>query len=161
MNEPDAELGLGYHQRNLDKLTYKNIIADAINYCRRLKGHKEFASAVSGLEDVIYMDIEGYRLRAKIENVKTIIQNEGQEYIHRLRENQGRDEYYKNAHLAKLKLFIDQWYYERYFEDLIQLLAEHNLLLEHERYVPIRIKRPLRDIQDDYIEEPTQSYYEE
>jgi len=161
MNEPDAELGLGYHQHNLDKLTYKNIIADAINYCRKLKTYKEFAGAVEGLEDVIYMDIEGYRLREQIETIKTTIKTEGQEYIDTLRKNMGRDEYYKNAHIAKLKLFMDQWYYERYFEDLIQLLAEHNLLLEHERYVPIRIKRPLEDIRDDYTEEPTPTYYEE
>lgn len=159
MNEPDAEIGLGYHQHNTDKLTYKNIIADAINFCRKLKGHKEFASAVDGLEDVIYMDIEGYRLRDKIETIKEHIYTKGQEYINSLQNRQGRF-YYARANIAKLKLFMDQWYYERYFEELIQLLAEHNLLLEHERYIPIRIKSPLREIQDDTIEGPTSMFYD-
>jgi len=144
MNEDQEVMGLGIHQSNKDKLTYKNIISDAINTCRRSKGHKEFVNDVEGLEDIIYMDISGYQLRKQIETIKETIHVIGQEYINTLYHKSGRT-YYKKATIAKLRLFMDQWYYERYFEELIQLLATHNLLLEHERYIPIREKSMLTD----------------
>lgn len=145
MRDEDQEImGLGIHQSNRDKLTYKNIISDAINHCRQLKGHQNFNDAVEGLEDIIYMDIAGYRLRVKIETIKDELQTVGQEYITRLHKTMGRN-YYRNANIAQLRLFMNKWYYEHYFEELIQLLAEHNLLLEHERYIPIREKQILTD----------------
>ena len=139
MNELESTQSGFIRKTSEDKLTYKNIIADAINTCRRLQGYHEFRGSVQGLEKVIYMDIQGYRLTEKIDDIKKNLTNIGQEYINKLQKIMGRSEYYKNAHIAKLKIFMDQWYYEQLFEGIIQLLAEHNLLLETERLIPLRI----------------------
>ena len=120
-----------------DKLTYKNIIADAINDCRRNKGKIFFNSKVQALEDIINFDVTGYKLMSQIENIKQNIEEERIEYLNIEKEKLG-NKFYSNANQAKLKLKMSKWYWERYYVEIIRLLAKENLLLETEKKISVR-----------------------
>lgn len=120
-----------------DKLTYKNIIADAINWCRLTMGTLEYKYAVIGLEKIIKFDIQGYQLSTEIDNIKDELEIAREEYIEREEERLGR-KIKKRAERAKLKIRLRQWEWEIYFEKLIQLLAAHDLLFDTERQIPFK-----------------------
>ena len=64
----ESRFSSGFFKRGtVDKLTYKNIIADAINWCRLTMGTLEYKFAVVGLEKIIKFDIQGYQLSTKID----------------------------------------------------------------------------------------------
>ena len=120
-----------------DKLTYKNIIADAINWCRLSMGTTEYKYAVIGLEKIIKFDIQGYQLSTEIGKIKDNLEVDKDEYIEREEERLGR-KIKKRAEIAKLKIRLRQWEWEAYFEKLIQLLAAHDLLFDTERQIPFK-----------------------
>ena len=128
----------GFFKRGTtDKLTYKNIIADAINWCRLTMGTLEYKFAVVGLEKIIKFDIQGYQLSTKIDNIKDEMEIDREKYIEFEEGRLGR-KIKKRAERAKLKIRLRQWYWEEYFERIIQLLAEHDLLFDTERQLPYK-----------------------
>ena len=145
IEDETIDLGeLGYRKTSEDKLTYKNIIADAINWCRRTRGSTRFKEAVENLESIILFDIPGYKLQSQIDDIKEEMAVERIEKINKEKEKHGRY-YLRNSVQAKLRLEIARWYWERYFQKLIQLLARENLLLETQKVVKLRMKKPMRE----------------
>ena len=120
-----------------DKLTYKNIIAEAIRKCMWTKGTKQFKDAVEGLEGVLYFNISGYTLKKDIDKIKDKLQIDKQKVINHYKRKYGRD-FYGNKEQIDLKLDVRTWYWNTFFDELIQLLAEHNLLLDQERTIPYK-----------------------
>jgi len=120
-----------------DKLTYKNIIADAINWCRKSMGTMYFREAVKGLEKIIKFDVTGYSLLSEIENIQIQLNIEKKEMIKYKKHKLGRH-FYGNAEQAKFKLELSEWYWSAYFERIIQLLASNGLLFDTEKTIPIK-----------------------
>lgn len=144
MMPDDEEEGfdLGIRRKSIDKLTYKNIIADAINWCRKSRGTTRFKYNVQGFESVIMFDVVGYKLKSKLEKIVNQLEIQRQERRNQAKRRHGRD-FYGNAFQAKFKIAEEDWYWNMRFEMVIQLLASENLLLETERVIPLRIKKPL------------------
>ncbi len=139
----DEELvGFGVKRTSEDKLTYKNIIADAINWCRKTKGSMVFIEAVGGLEQIIKFNVPGYKFIEEINNIKDKLTIEKKQRRDREARRQGRN-FYGNAEQARYKLDESKWYWNAYFESIIQLLAEHNLLIDTEKLTKIKIKREI------------------
>ena len=149
--------GFGIKKTSEDKLTYKNIIADAINWCRKNRGRKSFRDAVEGLIDIISFDVPGYKLLSSIEQIKKDVKQERDDKS-KIREKKVGSSFNSNAYQAKFKLEMDEWYWNRFFIKIIQLLADHNLLIETEKVTKIRIKQPVED--DDEFEGSTSDMYE-
>lgn len=142
MNEEESDIeerfSSGFFKKGTkDKLTYKNIIADSINWCRKTMGTPKYKGAVNGLEKIIDFDIQGYELHTRILEIKTEIKEELNKYERREEKRMGR-KIRKNAEKAKLRLRKDQIRWELYFSALIQLLAEHDLLFDTERQIPFK-----------------------
>lgn len=128
----------GHFKKSIeDKLTYKNIIADAINWCRKRRGYKDFDECVQGLEDIISFRIEGYDFRNDLKEIKGEIGEELKKREEREIEKLGR-RFYKRANKAKFRIKQHKWYWNSYFKEIIQLLAEHNLLFDKERTIPYK-----------------------
>lgn len=153
-------IGWGIKKTSEDKLTYKNIIADAINWCRKLRGKIGFKDSVEGLADVIEFNVPGYKLSKKLEEIRNNLDIQREDRKQKAIDEQGIS-FYKNANRAKFRLAQGDWYWNEYFKKIIQLLADHNLLFETEKMTKVRIKRP--DGVDDgtRVEESVSDLYKE
>ena len=138
MNEFNEEIEFGIRRTSEDKLTYKNIIVDAINWCRRTRGTMHFKHAVKGLVGIINFDVKGYSLKTKIDEIQVELDREKKRLIQQEKQRAGR-KFYANAYQAKFKIRLDEVYWNSYFECIIQLLADNNLLMETEKTIPVKI----------------------
>ena len=137
IEELNTDFEYSIRKTSEDKLTYKNIIADAINWCRKSMGTMYFKEAVKGLEKIIKFDVIGYKLLSEIKQIKIDLDIEQQKNIKLKKKRLGRS-FYGNAEQAKLKLEISEWYWEEYFERLIQLLANNGLLFDTEKRISVK-----------------------
>ena len=160
-DEEEQYLGLGYRKKSEDKLTYKNIIAEAIRKCLFTKGSTYFKEAVEGLEKAIYFDVTGYKLMTEINKIKKELEVGKYKIIRKMKRKLGVD-FYGNKEQVELKIQVRKWYWETLFTRLIQLLADNNLLFETEKVTPIKIKKPeFREGELGIPEGPTESPYDE
>lgn len=120
-----------------DKLAYKLEIADAIRMCRRFRGTMMFPYMVKSLEEIISFDVTGYKLRTGLEKIKIELANSQKEYIKLKKLKKGKY-FYKNSEQAKLKINVKEWYWSTYFMEIIQLLADYNLLFDKDKTVSVR-----------------------
>ena len=75
---------------------------------------------------------------------------EKQEIIDNWKKKLGR-KFYRSDQQAILRLALYEWGWDRYFHELIQLLASNNLLVETQKFIPIQIKKWIED--EEYGEE--------
>jgi len=135
----DDEIELGIRRHSEDKLTYKLIIANAINECRRSERDQElYQNNVHGLINVIYFDVRGYRLRSQIEELLNELKVEREKQYDDEKENIDRWMFYRRSYQAKLKLRLHKWYYRTLFQRILQILASENLLLETEKLISVK-----------------------
>lgn len=128
-----------FKKTSIDKLTWKNEIAEAHRFCRHnLKNMNILPDAIDGLVTTIYFDIEGYKLKETIDNIFIDALKKGQKMIDEIRNNLGRAFYYRNVNIARLRIAMEKWYWTYVFKELTQLLGEKNLLLETERKIPYK-----------------------
>jgi len=132
----DDDINYAIRKTSEDKLTYKNIIADAINWCRRARGTVYFKSAVQGLESVINFNVIGYKLKDELKTIKDTLDKEKTENEIKEHYKMGR-RFMKRAIRVKFKLQQEKWYWNAYFEKIIQLLGNNNLLLETQKKIPV------------------------
>jgi len=137
MTDFDEEDGVFAIRRSTqDKLTYKNIIAQAISQCNRSKGTIHFRNDVEALASTISFDVSGYKLNSKLIALRERLEKEKQKLIKEYK-HQMKQEFQKHATKAKFKIYIQKWYWNRYYECILQLLAEHNLLFDTEKRIPV------------------------
>lgn len=140
-DEEETLQQFGFRKTSIDKLTYKNIIADAINQCRRSRSHiRLFQKSVEGLEEIISFDVPGYPLDKSLKQIKKTLEIERKKQVRKKQDELGK-KIFQRATQAKLRIWLHQWYWDEYFKKIIQLLAENNLLLETQKYIPIREKK--------------------
>ena len=137
MFEEDNETSFGIRRTSEDKLTYKNIIADAINWCRKSMGTRHMPNAVQGLERIIKFDVKGYKLRTSLQEIQVELNKEKLHKIKIEKKRLGRN-FYGNSEQARFKLKQSEWYWNEYFEMIIQLLANNGLLFDTEKTIPIK-----------------------
>jgi len=128
---------VGIRRTSEDKLTYKLIIADAINQCRRTMGTFSFKDSVDGLEKIIKFDIPGYQLKTQIQEIKDTLNYEMKQMEKEKEKKLTPSQFNKRAYQAKWRILRNKIYWETYYERLIQLLAKENLCLETEKYVAV------------------------
>lgn len=134
----DENEGLPFIRRTTeDKLTYKNIIADAINWCRKTMGTLQFRYAVQGLERVIKFDVPGYNMKKELNELETQLKKQQKQLIEEKKQEYG-NRFFKRSVQAKFRIDMIEWYWNTYFEMIIQLLANHNLLFDTEKRIPIK-----------------------
>ena len=143
MNEDEYNLedrfSTGFFRKGTkDKLTYKNIIADAINWCRQTYGTTEYPNAVKGLVMIIDFDIKGYMLSTRLDEIRGELEEDKKDYIDSEEKRLGTRKIRKRSERIKLKIRIDRLFWENYFVKIIQLLAEHDLLFDTERQIPFK-----------------------
>lgn len=136
--DSDIEEGvLSIKRTSEDKLTYKNIIAERIRWCCRYTGNMYYRDSCIALESIIYFDIRGYKLRKELDKIKLNLKRKRAYHIKNIKSKMGR-RFYTRPNQAKLRLLLNEWYWNQYFRDIIQLLASNNLLLETEKNIPIQ-----------------------
>ena len=119
-----------------DKLTYKNIIAQAISKCNSSKGTTRFKDTVQALASTITFDVSGYNLATSLMNIKKELAQQEKQYIEQKIEQHGLKLFY-HANQAKLKIMVNEWYWNTYYERILQLLASNNLLFDTEKKIPV------------------------
>ena len=137
MNEDEDAIALALKRSSADKLAWKIEIADATRDCRKTKGTFRFRYMVEALEDIIYVNIPGYHLSPEIDNIKKLLDKLRSEKIE-MEKREKKRFFYSRPFQAKFKIKVSKWYWNTYYKKLIQLLAEHNLLLETQKYVKIK-----------------------
>ena len=134
MDEEDSVFAI--RRSTQDKLTYKNIIAQAINKCNNSKGTVRFKDDVQALASTISFDVSGYNLATKLINIREELKNGIVVFIDKKEKQLGRKLLF-HANQAKLKILIYEWYWNNYYEAILQLLAAHNLLFDTERKISV------------------------
>ena len=119
-----------------DKLTYKNSIAQAISKCNSTKGTTRFKDNVQALASTIMFDVSGYSLASKLQEIKRSMYEKETQFIQQKIDKHGKKIYY-HANQAKLKIQVNEWYWNTYYESILQLLASHNLLFDTEKKIPV------------------------
>ena len=133
----DEEDGLfAVRRSSQDKLTYKNIIAQAISKCNNSKGTVRFKSEVQALAATISFNVSGYSLASELKQVRNVLKEGVNEYVETQRMLLGRKLMY-HANQAKLKIKANEWYWNHYYEAILQILASHNLLFDTERRISV------------------------
>jgi len=140
MNElTDENIELGIRRHTDDKLTYKLIIANAINECRRTEGHVvEYPNNVQALINIIYFKVKGYDFKQQIDDVKKKLDKEKEDFYNEIKEKTPKYIFYKRSYQAKFKYKLDREYWESFFKEIIQILASEGLLMDVEKYISIR-----------------------
>jgi len=135
----DDEIELGIRRHSEDKLTYKLIIANAINECRRSeRDYVLYENNVNGLINIIYFDVRGYKLKTQIEQLITELKKEREIMYNTDELETPRWKFFKTNYQHKLKLRIHRWYYRTLFQRILQILASENLLLETEKLISVK-----------------------
>jgi hypothetical protein len=86
---------------------------------------------------IILFDIKGYTLKTEIEKIFKVIHEENEELIKKTRDKHGKN-FKGRPFQAKFRLTLNRRYYERLFEEIIQLLADNNLLFDTEKSIPYK-----------------------
>lgn len=135
----DDYVELGIRRHSDDKLTYKLIIANAINECRRSeRDYVDYENKVNGLVNVIYFDVRGYKLKTQILKLLTELKQDRKQQYQKEEQNTPRWKFYKTSYQHKLKLKLHKWYYTTLFQRILQILASENLLLETEKLISVK-----------------------
>lgn len=119
-----------------DKLTYKNIIASAIGICNRSKGTTRFKDDVQALASTIAFNVSGYNLAYELKEVRNVLLQGVSLFVKSENQKMGKKALY-HANQAKLKIRANEWYWNHYFEAILQVLAKHNLLFDTERKISV------------------------
>jgi len=138
------EISLAFKKSTEDKLAWKLEIAAAIRDCRRSKGTFDFKNRVMGLEDIIYFNIPGYRLKDELDALKQKVKTNLNEMVEEKRKLDGI-EFHRRAYIAKFKIEKERYFWDNYFRGIIQILGDHNLLFDTEKYVHIKEVKQLDD----------------
>ena len=135
----DDEIELGIRRHTDDKLTYKLIIANAINECRRSKNNPdEYEDKVHGLINILYFDVRGYKLRTQIEELLTELKTKRENRYKEEEETVERWMFYRKSYQAKFKLKLHKWYYTELFRRILQILASEGLLMDIEKFISVK-----------------------
>ena len=135
----EDEINLGIRRHTDDKLTYKLIIANAINSCRQSeRDYILYENNVHGLINIIYFDVRGYNLKTQIEKLLKELKAEREKRYKEEENNIPRWKFYKTSYQHKLKLRLHRWYYTTLFQRILQILASENLLLETEKLISVK-----------------------
>lgn len=135
-DDVDETSGFGIKRTSEDKLTYKNIIARAINYCLSLRGSKYFHIGVMNLVRTIEFNVSGYRFIDELNKIQQRIMVDKKKKIVSWQLEHGR-KFYRRDQRAIMKLELYSWGWDVYFQEVIQLLAKNNLLIETEKTIPV------------------------
>jgi len=138
INKNEEELGLGIKKSSEDKLIYKTEIQDAIRQCRRTMGLiPYYKRSVTGLISIIEFDIHGYKFLTTINQIKRDLNIEKKIRLYRYIIKNGL-EAANPINIAKYRNEEYSWYYGALFQRVLQMLATENMLIETEKFVPIR-----------------------
>jgi len=139
MRIDDDEIELGIRKHTDDKLTYKLIIANAINECRRTEGHRiKYPNNVKALWNIIYFKVKGYNFSTQLDEIKKKLDDEKKTLWENKKQNLPRWKFYSNKYQAQFKDKLDREYWEGLFREILQLLASEGLLIDIEKYISVR-----------------------
>lgn len=124
-------------RRNVqDKLTYKNIISSAIMRCNFSRGTNQFKYDVQALASTIRFNVTGYNLAKELNEIEKNLVYEKKRFIDHQNNLYGIKLRF-HANQAKLKIKTMEWFWNTYYENILQLLASHNLLFDTEKRIPV------------------------
>jgi len=137
MNEDDEETLL-IRKTSQDKLTYKNTIQNRINWCLIVMGKTNlFPNAVKALEHSIIFDVQGYKFKSNLEKIHNDAHEMMMENEKKAKNKLGRA-FYKRSVKAKFKIRQEEDYWIYIFDEVMQLIADHKLLIEYDKSISIR-----------------------
>jgi hypothetical protein len=150
----DDNIEFGIRRHTDDKLTYKLIIAKAINECRITEGDAEkYPKAVKALVHLIYFDIRGYNLKTKIDVIVERLQIERKNMYTEEENTVERWLFYRKSYQSKLKMKIMMRYNEALFMGILQLLASEGLLMDTEKIINVAKVEEAEEIEENDEEE--------
>jgi hypothetical protein len=132
-------IDIGIRRHTDDKLTYKLIIANAINECRISEGLiKEYPDSVLALINLLSFEITGYNLKSQIDKITDKLDKEKEKLWDVKKDETPRWIFYKKSYQAKFKLKLDRAYWETLFKEVLQILASEGLLMDTEKLVSVK-----------------------
>lgn len=152
----DEFVDFGFRKSYDDKLTYRQVLYNVIMQYLNSYGNFNSKQAVERIIKATYFNEPGLKIRDKIDEIKTKINNERKQRILRAKNIMGRN-FYGRANQAKFKIQLEKWYWNKFFEEILQSLADFGLVTDRHKIQKFRIKGSLRD--DDDFEGSIDDYY--
>lgn len=145
----DEILNIGLRRHSDDKLTYKLIIANSINECRRTEDNSDYYKSVKALKNLLSFNIKGYDLKEQIDEIIAKLEADIVKKYQCTNPNIPRYIFFSKKNQANLKEKNTKWYWESLFISMLQILASEGLLFDTEKVVPIRVKKDTEGYIDD------------
>jgi hypothetical protein len=117
-----------------DQLTYRITIQKIVDRCFFTMGTMSMPRHVKALRMALYFQIPGLPFKNRIDKKEEKLKTEKEKRIKNIRKKQGRS-FYGNAEKAKRRIKIQEWYWEKFLEYLLDLLAEHDALMKAREWV--------------------------
>ena len=117
-----------------DQLTYRQTIQRIVDRCFFTMGTMSMPRHVKALKTGLYFQIPGLPFKDRIDEKEEKLIEEKKKKIYKIKKRMGRS-FYGNAETAKIRIQIQQWYWEKFLEYLLDLLAEHDALMKARDWV--------------------------
>lgn len=137
MMDDDEESGFLIRKTSQDKLTYKNVIQNRINWCLMTIGTMSFPDAVRALERSIIFDLTGFRFKTELEKIHEDAKKRAEERKEQMKEKLGRG-FLKRSVQAKFKIKQQEQYWIDVYDEILQQIADHKLLIDYEKTLSVK-----------------------
>jgi len=149
-DETDEEtiLGLGTRKGTRDKLTYRQVLYNVIMQYLNSYGNFNSRRAVEKIIHATRFNEPGFELKNSIDTIKEELQEEKKIKWNEWKKQIGKFNFSRRSTQSKLKIQLQKWYWDELFDRILQVLADKDLIIEHNKLQKIRVKGT--NIDDDY-----------
>jgi len=146
--DEETILGLGTRKGTRDKLTYRQVLYNVIMQYLNSYGHFNSRRAVEKIIHATRFDEPGLELKQSIDIIKNDLQIEKKQKWDDWRKQIGSFNFNRRSTKSKLKIQLQKWYWDELFDRILQVLADKDLIVEHNKLQKIRVKGS--NIEEDY-----------
>ena len=157
--QEDEVFDFGTRKGSRDKVTYRQVLYNVIMQYLNSYGQFNSKIAVQKIIRATNFDEPGMKLRTNIKKIGQELKQEKIERWEQYRNQYGRFKYNQRATQSKLKIEMHKWYWDELFDRILQVLADNQLIVDHNKLQKIRMKRYLNDDDEQFIEESTEDPY--
>ena len=158
-SDEETVLGFGTRKGTLDKLTYRQVLYNVIMQYLNSYGNFNSRQAVEKIIHATRFNEPGFELKNNIDIIKKELQIEKRKKWDEWKQQIGHFNFNRRSTQSKLKIQLQKWYWDELFDRILQVLADKDLIIEHNKLQKIKVKSS--NLDDDYAtfkDRLTQSY---
>ena len=144
-----------------DKVTYKQILYNVIMAYLKDKDTFTSKNAVEKIIQATRFNEPGIELKKEIDVIIAQLNQEREKKLEEILEEYGYFKLNLRSTKSKIKIFLYKWYWDELFARILQVLADNQLITEHNKIQKIRYKKEMDHDNEQQVTEGTVTdYYE-